>query len=95
MNEAAHTTQDGTRQVVVRQIGDVTVTLDMPRDMPTPKVELLVHRHMGDVSDRLHAIEGFGMTDEEHLQEPDGVGMYWYTREEHGVEATVWFNRRV
>jgi hypothetical protein len=90
MNEPAHTTQDGTRQVVVRRIGDVTVTLDMPEGMPVPKVLLHLYSYEPD---RIAALHAFDMNDEQHLNEPEGQNIYWYTRKTSNVEATVWFER--
>jgi len=90
-----HTIADS-RQVVTRRVGDVVVTLDMPEGMAAPYVELRLHT-TADVAGRLRAIDALGMTDEEHLREPDGLSHYWYSRREgsvhDGVEAVVYFER--
>lgn len=84
-------TIDDQRQVVVRQVGDVRVTLDMPEGMAVPSVHLLLHERDHESGGRLAALEAFGMTDEEHLRTPEGYDTYWYDAVAEGVEATVWF----
>lgn len=53
------------RRQIVRQIGDVTVTIDVPAECPDPDVNLWVHTGRTTEEQRAHAMEAFGLTDKD------------------------------
>lgn len=81
-------TVDPDRHVVVRQIGDVTVTLDMPAGCPAPRIDLVLHTSCTTLAERADARTAFGMGDDSrHFSNGVGWCEVWDAADQ--VSATV------
>lgn len=81
-----HVRTAGAYSTYVQEIGDVTVTLDLPVDCPVPYVDLVVHVSRTSIDERKCARRAFGL-DDEHVVTYNGHR--WHEREQEALQVVV------